>query len=697
MDDRRLLEKLKEKAEETKAPDSLSPERIEERLQEFPRRTRRHLPIRRLGLGMAAVLCLLLLWNVDRTGSLEEATKVQREPLEGGERKKDEPCIEGGGKEANRNLTELEEVEGNKNSGDEKGDETNENPGDTEGSERSGNLPEDEESETKRNSAKMKVQADSGNLSAAEGQAANHARMISTAETDGQEETVLKAENFCAANIGGMSADTFPEASGNGAGDKIQTDGDFLYRLCADGRIRILRLQDMKEVASISIGGDQEKAEEIYVKGDRMLVVTMGTPEILMEGREDLETVEKPYVITYLYDISDVEKPSLHGSILKEGSYWTSWAKGDYFYMICRRSATIEERSNELQKIGGSIILLEKDGTQTEGTAGVTDPPIRFPMTSGIQDYLEISSICLTDGELQTDVENYLDVEGEGHIFAGEDHFYLTMIMDQENGEETQITKYSYQDGIVKREGQTEVSGGVDDDAFLDEYQGFFRVITNSREKMESHLCILDEEMNLCGERQDLSSGTLVTAAAYVGDQVYFSTPQGEGGLSVMDLSDPENPREMTEQKRVSGYSMLRQYGETQLLAVRTAGEEENRELSLVMFDISGQEEIQEDQITLRDVGEVPFLETPKELMTDRERNLIGFAVQERYYVFSYGEDGFVEELAWELQEGINADEVRGFASGERFYVTAGEHVWAFDMEDGFEAIESGGEPEKIH
>ena len=83
--------------------------------------------------------------------------------------------------------------------------------------------------------------------------------------------------------------------------------------------------------------------------------------------------------------------------------------------------------------------------------------------------------------------------------------------------------------------------------------------------------------------------------------------------------------------------------------------------------------------------------------MTDGERKLIGFAVQERYYVFSYGEDRFVEELAWELEEGIDADDVRGFASGERFYVTAGELVWAFDMEHGFEAVESGTEPEKIH
>ena len=683
MDDQRLLEKLKEKAEETKAPDSLSPEQMEKRLKEYPMRKRRRLPIRRLGLGTAAVLCLLLLWNVGRTGSLEETVKVQQKSPESGEMPGYESHREGGSEE-DGNLTEMEESEGNGkwDSGKEEGAKDRD-------------LTKDEGSETGKNSAE--VQAESGNLPGVEGQAAQHARMISTAETDGQGEAVSVEEDSYAVNAGGMSASTSLEASGNGAGDKIQTDGGFLYRLCADGRIRILRLQDMEEVTSLSVGGEQEKAEEIYVKGDRMLVVTVGMPEDLTEGGEGFETAEKSYVTIYLYDISDVEHPSLHGSIMGEGNYWVSWAKWDYFYMICRRTATIEERSDELQKIGGSIILLEKDGTQTEESAGGTAPPIRFPMTNGIQDYLEISSICLTDGNLQTDVENYMDVEGEGHMFAGEDHFYLTMTKDLENGEETQITKYSYQDGIVKREGQAEVSGGVDDDAFLDEEQGFFRVITNSREGMEANLYILDEEMKLCGKRKDLAAGTLVTAAVYVGDQVYFSTSQGEGGLSAMDLSDPEHPREMTEQKRMSGYSMLRQYGETLLLAIKAAGEEENLELSLSMFDISGQGETKEDQVTLRDVGEVPFLENSKGLMTDGERKLIGFAVQERYYVFSYGEDRFVEELAWELEEGIDADDVRGFASGERFYVTAGELVWAFDMEHGFEAVESGTEPEKIH
>ena len=111
MDDQRLLEKLKEKAEETKAPDSLSPERMEERLKEYPMRKQRRLPIRQLGLGTAAVLCLLLLWNVGRTGSLEETVKVQQNPPESGEMPGDESHTEGGSEE-DGNLTEMEESEG---------------------------------------------------------------------------------------------------------------------------------------------------------------------------------------------------------------------------------------------------------------------------------------------------------------------------------------------------------------------------------------------------------------------------------------------------------------------------------------------------------------------------------------------------------------------------------------------------------
>ncbi len=127
---------------------------------------------------------------------------------------------------------------------------------------------------------------------------------------------------------------------------------------------------------------------------------------------------------------------------------------------------------------------------------------------------------------------------------------YSTYVLGQYQSK-VQIVKYNLdtENGLVTYVGQKELSGYVSDQYWMDEYNGYFRVVTSSWSPIHNELHILKEnpetdELDLVGsitEGLGLENET-VKSVRFSGDRGFVVTFVQTDPLYTIDLSDPTNP-----------------------------------------------------------------------------------------------------------------------------------------------------------
>ena len=215
---------------------------------------------------------------------------------------------------------------------------------------------------------------------------------------------------------------------------------------------------------------------------------------------------------------------------------------------------------------------------------------------------------------------------------------------------------------------------------------GYEYVIPEGDDGLTNGLYILNENLEITGKIEGLAAGEQIYSARFLGDTAYFVTFRQTDPLFAVDVSNPEEPRLLSELK-VSGFSeYLHAYSGELLLGLGVEADEETgeqQELKLSMFDISSPAELSE-KTRLRLAGEnwryvfSPALYDHKSLLIDPEQNLIGFEAQgtregsfvQAYLLFSYEEGAFVQKLEIEIESTAGFyGSCRGTFIGEHFFL----------------------------
>jgi uncharacterized secreted protein with C-terminal beta-propeller domain len=171
----------------------------------------------------------------------------------------------------------------------------------------------------------------------------------------------------------------------------------------------------------------------------------------------------------------------------------------------------------------------------------------------------------------------------------------------------------------------------------MDEYDSHFRVATTTYgETTGNHVYILDMGLNIVGSLEGLAPGEMIYSARFMGERGYMVTFRQVDPLFVIDLSDPNNPRELGYLK-VTGYSdYLHPYDENHLIGIGKETTEEGefawyQGVKISLFDVSDVSNPQEiDKLEIGDRGtDSPVLWDHKAFLFDKSRNLLVIPILE--------------------------------------------------------------------
>ena len=465
-------------------------------------------------------------------------------------------------------------------------------------------------------------------------------------------------------------------------GDIVKTDGSYLYVVKSGSGVRIVDIQsrEMQLVSTIAPEELNESVEEIYLDGDSLVLVTSGYQSSMKEQTEDVYAVDRyTYSAVCEYDISDREHPTLTGKITQEGTYRQSRKNGNCVYLLTQYSPSVSDSLEDSdvmplvneQKIDISNIYVQPEPDQT--------------------DYLVVSGINLD--HMDQAVSSKAVVSGADDFYMSQDHLYIYNSNWNNGKSSTQFLQFSCNEGEIQAGNAVEVPGYLNDTFSLDEYQGYLRVLTTEDGDSESNsLFVLDQDMKVVSSIRDLAGGETLKSARFAGEMAYFVTFRQTDPLFCVDLSNPEEPQVISELK-VSGFSSyLHRYGEDRLLGIGYEADEDSGSqtgVKLSMFDISDEQNIKElDRYVVKDAWYLPFDYNYKAITVDPDKNLIGFVCDGDYLVFQYVEGkGFENLLTWTMSENSYWDgqeQCRGVYAGNMFYIIDQEKVLCFDMEQDF-------------
>ena len=496
------------------------------------------------------------------------------------------------------------------------------------------------------------------------------------------------------------------QEAGVDEGDIIKTDGTWIYILKQDGSFSIVRANDgAPKVESTTklekTGLSNREIREMYLDGDRLIIVEEGICTALEKDNEIYRTSTGYQTVLSVWDIADRTQPEQIGMLRQDGYYKDSRKNGDFVYLFTSYMPYIAETYEE------STIVPRINGDE------VAYNQFYLPEKPASENYLIISSVDITKPE---------EVKDQKVLVSGADSFYVStenIYVTNENynsGRDTVVTeiaKFHYKDGRITGVAAGSVKGYLNDSFSLNEYDGTLRVVSTYYDEMWEEwnaLYILDEKLQQLSAIEDLAQGETIRSARFFGTTGYFVTFRQTDPLFSVDLSDPENPKVLGELK-ISGFSSyLHFYGENLLLGIGYEADENTGSttgLKLSMFDISDPANVKEvSRTVLPGMTWCPAIEDYKSILVDPDKNLIGFYCDKRYFVYSYDETGgFTRELLCdfygdeflgvsdqtgqeqgtsEIAATVDYDNMRGLYIGDYLYLAGNDFVAAYDMKDGF-------------
>ena len=645
MDQKELLDKIRHSAEGIEIPEQLTPQSVEEKLKRETQQKkiqRRKIMIR--WMEAAAVLAI-----VAAGGTQTELYKQWKEPALSSEADMEKPVAE----QDTESSVQPEEVDA------------------------SGEFKQaDSEEELYKTLQELEKQTGSyargGDVMLLEESAEITTMDAGAADTAANQKVTGEAD-YSQTNV---------REAGVDEGDVVKTDGSYLYILKSSGSVRIVDIRGtkMKEIAEIQPEKLNESIEDLYLDGDRLMLVTTGYESSMEEAESDMYTVNRyQYTALTVYDITEREHPEMTGRITQEGDYRQSRKNGDYVYLLTQYSPSLGDSFED-----SSVMPLVN-----EQKLAISD--VYLPDQTSQTDYLVASGINIQDPE--NVISSKAIVSGAADFYMSSDNLFICNDNWNDGKSSTEILRFACEDGEITAGAMCELPGFLNDTFSLDEYQGYLRVLLTEDSNGESNsLYILDEDMQVTGAIRDLADGETIRSARFMGTIAYFVTFRQTDPLFCADLSDPDNPQILSELKLTGFSSYLHPYGDHLLLGVGYEAEEETGSqtgVKLSMFDISEPSQVEElDKYVIKGASYLPSDYDYKAILADGEKNLIGFVCDGEYLVFSYDEEkGFQNLLTytmsdWEYWDGDAS--CRGVYAGDEFYIVDQDEVLCFDMNQDF-------------
>jgi len=442
-------------------------------------------------------------------------------------------------------------------------------------------------------------------------------------------------------------ATTNIQVAGVDEADIVKTDGEYIYLVSGNRTIIVeaYRPEQAQVLSEIELEGT---AIGIFINGDSLVVFEQETPyypyyDMPVTREYEIMPYISPRVLIKVYDVSSRENPQLQRELSADGQYVSSRMIGDYAYVVINEPVYEEDD-------GVNLPSIYSEGTEKEIPA--TD--IYY---SGVADYYYMYTTIIainTQDDGQEPTYETILLGASSNLYVSMDNIYLTFPVwgrDVGDSPKTSIHRIHIPGSTMNYTASGEVPGMVLNQFSMDEYDGYFRVATTTRdETSRNNVYVLNMSLNVTGSLENLAPGETIYSARFMGERGYLVTFKQVDPLFVIDLSDPYNPEKLGELK-ITGYSdYLHPYDENHIIGIgketTDAGEFAwYQGVKISLFDITDVRNpvpIFEDEIGDRGT-ESPVLRDHKAFLFDKSRNLMVIPIMEaKVDVTRYSEEELV-------------------------------------------------------
>jgi len=428
------------------------------------------------------------------------------------------------------------------------------------------------------------------------------------------------------------------QVTGVDEADIVKTDGNYLY-VIANNLVYIVDASPQNAQVVSKIAFNNTYLAGIFISQDSNRLVVFGSQysDLVYSGEPTYFGGESISIYRYfnndiktfinVYDISDKANPELARNFAMSGSYFNSRMIGNYVYAIISQPAYLDNDTVILPQVYADAKPVYTINAKEIYYNDAVDTYFGFTTFIGINilnDAQEPANMTLMTG-------------GASNMYVSLTDIYITYPASDGG---TSIYRVLIDEDTIKCETQGKVPGYIINQYAMDEYNGYFRVATNSYNydvnsgisTQQNNVYVLNRNLTIVGKLENLATGENLHSARFMGDKCYLVTFKNIDPLFVIDLSQPNAPTKLGE-LHIPGYSdYLHPYDENTLIGVGKETVESDRSdfayyqgLKLSLFDVSNVNDPEQlSKIVIGDRGtDSSALSDPKAFLFDKSRNLL--------------------------------------------------------------------------
>ena len=394
------------------------------------------------------------------------------------------------------------------------------------------------------------------------------------------------------------------QVAGVDEADTVKTDGQYIYTIGNNSQVVYIldagskNSQDAKVLSKISF--DNVSPQGIYLSADGNKLAVLGSSYVPYQaygralGFYPASMVFPSWTAStnfvYVYDVSNKANPVLSRNFTMSGSYVDSRMIGNYVYDIISENAYL---------YNGSVLFPTVfSGQQPSAVA----PTSIYYVNNSDSAYMYTTIVALNiENSQEQGVSTTVLMGNTGTIYVSQNNIYLTdqvntyqpvtisapsqtgttimpmpIIPTQLSWQGTAIYRIQISGPSLTLAAQGNVTGTVLSQYSMDEYNGYFRIVTSSTDysqtsytsTQQNNLYILDSNLNVVGKIENLASGEVLHSARFIADRCYLVTFNQIDPLFVVDLTQPTNPMVLGN-LTIPGYSdFLQPYDATHLIGI---------------------------------------------------------------------------------------------------------------------------------
>lgn len=376
------------------------------------------------------------------------------------------------------------------------------------------------------------------------------------------------------------------QVEGVDEGDIVKTNGKHIFYLANNHLIVTSADPAVAEVVADIPLASVLQAKELYLTGSKLIMIGHTFAKIgpFMEGaaQSKMSSIYPRYQetrqVATILDVSNPANPTIERSVELTGDVVATRLTNGYVYLVLRSSLPYFYGENakitaatalpQVRDITNEKMIVDVMGARAAQPfvplAGCTQVQYLSP-TPG-KEFVLVVAIPTTNPKAPLGKKVMWGLSSNDTVYVSPSNIYITSqnygtgsIWFRRPSERSDIYKFAINKNAISFVASQTIPGTVLNQFSMDEYSGFFRVVTtenanSGRSGFVNHLFILNDQLQTVSSIKNFAPTEKIYSARFMGNRAYVVTFRAIDPFIVFDLSNARSPQYIGELK-IPGYS----------------------------------------------------------------------------------------------------------------------------------------------